>query len=174
MKAARCLVVAVMVCAAALCQAATLVRYPYLQNVRSDRASIMWATLDSGSGSVRFSSDRIFSLTVPANVREFFPSQTGLPFPFYQYQAELVGLSPATEHFYQVVVDGENLTPGDELRFETPGHNPFSFLVFGDSGAGTPEQRALAARMLQENPAPELVLHTGDLAYMSGTFSQFL
>src|SRR3990167_3025573 len=109
MKVARRLVVAVAVCAAALCQAATLVRYTYLQNVRSDRATIMWATLERGSGSVRYSSDRTLSLTVPASVREFLPSQTGLPFPFYQYQAELVGLSSGTEYFYQVVVDGQNL-----------------------------------------------------------------
>ena len=28
----------------------TTVRYPYLQNVRSDRASILWATLQPGIG----------------------------------------------------------------------------------------------------------------------------
>ncbi len=153
--------------------AATLDRYPYLQNVRSDRATILWATLENGSGTVRYSSDRTFSRSVPARVREFLPSQTGLLFPYYQYQAELTGLSPGTEYFYQAVLDGQELTPEDELRFRTAGLNPLIFLAFGDSGQGTMEQLRLTSRMLQERPAPALVLHVGDIAYPSGTFSQF-
>lgn len=71
MKTARGLVVAAALCAAALCLAATLVHYPYLQNVRTDRATILWATLGRDTGSIRYSSDGTFSRTVPASVREF-------------------------------------------------------------------------------------------------------
>jgi 3',5'-cyclic AMP phosphodiesterase CpdA len=39
--------------------------------------------------------------------------------------------------------------------------------VLGDSGTGSPEQHALAARILAD--APDAVLHTGDVAYDSGT-----
>src|SRR3990172_296214 len=154
--------------------AATLVHYPYLQNVRNDRATVMWSTLERGSGSVRYSADRSFPQAVPASVREFLPSQTSMRFTFYQYQAELTRLSFGAEYFYQVALDGQNLTPEDELRFRTAGLEPFRFLAFGDSGQDTFEQRLLALRMLLENPIPDLVLHTGDIAYPSGSFSQFL
>lgn len=159
--------------ATAASPAATLLRYPYLQNLRSDRATIVWATLGRGNGLARYSADYTLSKIAAASVREFLPSQTGLSYAFYQYQAELTGLSAATDYFYLIAVDGEELAPEDALQFRTPGHNPFNFLVLGDSGQGSREQRFVAIRMLMEAPTPELVLHTGDIAYPSGTFSQF-
>lgn len=173
LRAAFCVAVTAS-CVAVLCPAATLVHYPYLQNVRGDRATILWSTVERGAGNVFYSTDRTLSRAAPASVREFLPSQTGMRFPFYQYQAELTGLSAGTEYFYQVVVDGQNLTPEDELRFRTTGVETFRFLAFGDSGQDTFEQRSLAFRMLLENPIPNLVLHTGDIAYPNGSFSQFL
>jgi len=41
------------------------------------------------------------------------------------------------------------------------------FLVFGDSGSGSNEQKILAR--LMEKESPDLILHTGDLAYERGT-----
>lgn len=164
-------VVAVLFCVAVLLQAARLVRYPYVQNVRNDRATILWTTLESGRGAVLYSTDRSFSRSVTARIREFLPPETGLVFPFYQYEAELTGLRPATEYFYRVLVDGENLTQGDDLRFRTAGSNPFTFLAIGDSGQGTQAQRQVAQRMMQETAA--LVLHTGDIAYGFGKFEEF-
>ena len=41
------------------------------------------------------------------------------------------------------------------------------FLVFGDSGAGSTEQKKLAALMVKEKA--DIAIHTGDLAYPSGT-----
>ncbi len=158
--------------AAALSQAATLARYPYLQNVRSDRATILWTTLESvSSSSVQYSTDRSFSRSAPARVREFLPAETGLVFPYFQHEAELAGLSAGTQYFYRVIADGENMTPGDELRFRTAGTTAFRFLALGDSGQGSVAQRQIAARMIQEEVA--LVLHTGDIAYPDGTFSDF-
>ncbi len=158
---------------AAPARAATLVRYPYLQNLRRSRVSILWTALESSEGIVRFSTDRSFSSSVNARVRDFRPAETGLVFPFYQYHADLTGLRANTEYFYQVFVNGQNLTPGDELRFRTGDANPFTFLVFGDSGQGTPAQFQLAKRMIEENPAPALVLHAGDIAYGFGRFVEF-
>lgn len=46
----------------------------------------------------------------------------------------------------------------------------FSFLVFGDSGVGSSEQKQLAENMKQENA--EMIIHTGDLAYNSGKYEE--
>ena|SRR5437762_8533843 len=39
--------------------AVTTTRYPYVQNLRSDRISVLWAALESGTGIVEYSSDGI-------------------------------------------------------------------------------------------------------------------
>src|SRR3989344_2841602 len=51
-----------------------------------------------------------------------------------------------------------------------PANNHFSFLVFGDSGSGSPEQKALAKLMAKEDF--NFILHTGDLAYQSGSTAE--
>ncbi len=152
-------------------QAATLWRYPYLQDVRTNSAVVMWATLESGAGVVQFSIDKSFSRSATAQTRLFTRDETVLPNAITQYEALLTGLSPGTVYYYRVLVDGQDLTPNDELKLKTAGPGPFTFLAFGDSGMGTLEQQQVATRMSLENPA--LVLHTGDIAYMSGTYEQF-
>jgi uncharacterized protein (TIGR03437 family) len=75
-------------------------------------------------------------------------------------------------YFYRVLVDGEDLTPEEELRFETANRGSLcNFLVFGDSGMNNPGRNQLAQLMGRERPA--LVLHTGDIAYYNGSFEQF-
>jgi len=152
----------------ALSRAATLVRYPYVQNLRSNRATIVWTTLEKVAGEVQFSNDRSFSRSAPARTREFTPDDTGMAFTYYRHHALLAGLAAGAEYSYRVLVEGEDLTPGDTLRFRTRGYTPFSFLAFGDSGAATPEQNQLAQLMSREDPA--LVLHTGDLVYPHASF----
>ncbi len=161
-------------CAAALSEAQTVVRQPYLQSVRSDRASVLWTMLQSGAGAVQFSTDRSFSRTVNASIRDFVPSETGAVFPFYQYKADLTNLSPGTEYFYRLTLNGNVVQTGDNQYFRTPGtgSSAFVFLAFGDSGVNSAQQIGLAARMTsQEDPA--LVLHVGDIAYPSGTYQEF-
>ncbi len=149
----------------------TLVRWPYVQNMRTDRASILWATREEGFGVVEYSSDRSYSRRAVATGRLIPSSITGSGQPYYQYQADLTGLTPNSEYFYRVLVDDEVLT-FEELRCRTAGTGPnFQFLAFGDSGEGSPAQRGVARLMSQENPA--LVLHTGDIAYPVGSFDQF-
>jgi len=153
-----------------LAQAATLSRYPYLQNVTSDRATVMWATLESGSGSVRYSLDQKTWRTAAARIRAFLPAQTGLVFAYYQYEADLLPLSPATDYYYQAMVDGSQLT--EVVRFRTAGPGPFTYLAFGDSGINSTEQRTLAAMMMRE-PNISLILHTGDIAQLHATFQEY-
>jgi len=151
--------------------AATLVRPPYLQKLRRDRATILWTTLERGAGVVLYSTDQIDWQSVAARMREMSPAETRQRATQFHYQADLPGLAPNTEYFYRVLVDGEDVSPGEELRFRTAAGGPCSFLVFGDSGQTNPERTRLAQLMNRERPA--LVLHTGDIAYFQGSFEQF-
>ena len=74
----------------------TLVRGPYLQQVSATSAVIVWATREAGEGQVRFRTGTSAATTVTA-VSTLYPvSRTGLPSDYYQHEARLTGLSPAT------------------------------------------------------------------------------
>lgn len=149
----------------------TTARYPYLQNVRGNRATIIWATLETGHGSVRYTADGLNFNTVTARSRFFSRLETGLPAAYTQYEAEITGLSSGTVYSYQPFVNGSFVMAGGELHFETPRSGPFNFFVLGDSGQGSEGQFLIAQQMLVERPA--LVIHTGDLAYPQASYEQF-
>jgi acid phosphatase type 7 len=161
-------VVAVALVRLAEAQGPILVRYPYLQNVGAERATILWATREPGISTLLYSTTGGATQTLAITARRLPEALTGLSFPYYQYQAELTGLRPDTEYSYRVVHEGLTVAADQSLRFRTAGRGPFSFLAFGDSGTGSPEQRALAQLLFRERPA--LVLHLGDLGYPTGTF----
>ena len=147
-------------------------QYPYLQNVRDDRATIMWSTFDSGYGFLEYSEDGIdFQYARSVRRRTFLPSHTNLTYPFTQYQAVLNGLKSNTTYWYRASVDGESVNLGGDGFFRTAGAGPFSLLVVGDTGQATLEQFNLAARMSAESAS--FLLHTGDLAYFNGTYGQY-
>ncbi len=170
-KRVGCRIATAALLVAAWLQAATLLRYPYVQNVRSDRATIRWTSYDDGVGVVEYSTDRSFSSSARAQVRELTPEESGLPYTYYKYQAVLTGLAGSTEYFYRVLINGQTLTSDDDLRFRTRAFSPFQFLAFGDSGTGSSEQGRLAQLMMQERPS--LVLHSGDIVYPSGSFEGY-
>lgn len=153
------------VATAAISRAATTVIAPYVQDVRSNGAAVLWVTGENGAGVVEYSADRIAFRAVPAQVRRLAPPLASQP--VYQYQAELTGLIPGQEYLYRVLTDGEVIKDG--LRFRTAGPGPFTFLAFGDSGTGGPDQAQLA-RLIVAEREPALVLHTGDLCQDRGTF----
>jgi uncharacterized protein (TIGR03437 family) len=139
----------------------------------ADRASILWTTLQPGVGTVIVAGANGVSAAFPAAMQAFQPSETAMAASFYQYQADITGLTPGSSYNYGVIVDGQSLAwaPG-QYSFTTPVPGQFSFLSFGDSGADTPEQLALIQLMAAE-PAIAKVIHVGDVAYESGTFAQF-
>ena len=144
-------------------QTVTTSRFPYLQNVRNDRASILWATFEAGIGKVQYSSDGVHFNTVVARSRFFSRLQAGQPpHDYVQYQADISGLSPNTDYIYSVTVNGAPVQAEGSLRFHTAGPGPFNFLVLGDSGWGlanqTTEQFMIAQMMIGENPAMEIRL----------------
>lgn len=153
--------------------AITLWKYPYLQDLRRNGVVVIWSTVENGTGTVQFSTDRSFSRSVTAQSRTFTRTETTFPTPVTQYEANLTGLEPDTQYFYRVMVNGEDLTPTDPLTFRTQGPGPFTFLAFGDSGMATLEQQQIATRMGPPFENPDFVLHTGDIAYFSGTYDEF-
>lgn len=152
----------------------TLDRFPYLQNISQDRATVLWTARQKGSGRVEFGLGN-YSQRVNAAVREFLPSETGRSFTYYQYEARLTGLREGVEYNYRLMVDDENLTPAsapaDELRFRTAGNGPVSFAAMGDSGQGSAQQFQLASRLAAENIS--LMLHLGDIVYPDGTYLNY-
>ncbi len=150
---------------------APVTRTPYLQSISSDSATILFRSVVNGLVTVHYSSDGNYSSTITALTRELTTSETGLAVPMYQYEAVLPGLTAGTRYSYQLALDGQPLTFGGTLSFKTAGAGHFSFLAFGDSGIDSSAQYLLARRMAVENP--DLVLHTGDVAYLSGRFDEF-
>jgi uncharacterized protein (TIGR03437 family) len=170
--------VGVVACALALAfpppLAATLVHRPYLQNLGADHVTIVWSAREIQIASVQYSTDASFSRSAPASVLTFRSAQTNMGFDFYQYRANLAGLSPGTAYSYRVIMGGQNVdpnTPPSVYRFSTPGPGPVSFLVFGDSGDGSSHQLAVALQLVKEQP--NFVVHVGDIAYQSGTYNEF-
>jgi len=168
----RVAALATAVAAATASWAATLVRKPYVQNVRGDRAAILWTTLETGQGAVECSADPNTRIQATAVSREFKAAETGIGFVYYQHQADLSGLRPGVEYRCRVKADGQELflPENAELTFRTAGPGPSAFLVFGDSGTGSQEQQRLARRMEEESAS--LAMHTGDIAYPDGSYAE--
>jgi 3',5'-cyclic AMP phosphodiesterase CpdA len=133
-----------------------LERRPYLVAVTDSSAIVRWRTFEPSTPNLRFwgAGD-----TIPVP----------LPGPATDHTVLLKDLSPATPYTYQVQTDDLVWTgPATFRTFSSPGtKDPFTFLVFGDSGTLNAGQLAVAQQLNNENPA--LILHTGDLAYKSGT-----
>ena len=150
-------------------------RFPYVQNVRPNRATIMWATFESGFGFVQYTSDGVNFKFAPARSRFFSRSETGYPSNIVQYEADLAGLQPGTEYTYTASVDGQDVNAIGDTKFRTAGPGPFNFLVMGDSGwgPGVPvDGQGLVAKLIRaENAA--LLLHTGDLVYPVGSYDYY-
>src|SRR5262245_24702714 len=160
-----------LVAAAAPAQSISMVRPPSLQSMRPDGVTVMWATLQPGTGYVRYVSDSSRPALRRARRRTYFPSETGMTFAYEQYQADLAGLKPNRQYLYSAIVNGQQIGDALSCHFRTAGPGPLDFLVLGDSGQATPEQFAIASRMGLEHPS--FILHVGDIAYMDGTFAQF-
>lgn len=146
--------------------AATLWIGPYLQDVRTDRATVTWAALEPAAGQVA-----IPGATANSEVTELAPSRTGLDFPIYLHRAQLRNLTPDTTYTYSIRLNGEPIAIDPQPRFRTPGSADQTLLVIGDSGDGGQPQLTLAS-LLNQHEASAL-LHVGDIAYFEGTFSQF-
>jgi hypothetical protein len=142
----------------------SLLRSPYLQQVTSNSAVVVWTTAESGAGAVRYHAGSGSPVTVPAQTRFFSSTDTNLGISFYQHEARLTGLA-ADAYSYEVLVGGQAAASGQGSfrTAPTPGTGTVKFIAFGDSGTGSAAQAQLASLMTGDSF--DLAIHTGDVAY---------
>ncbi|MFK7987301.1 MAG: metallophosphoesterase [Sandaracinaceae bacterium] len=151
--------------------AAQSVRAPYLQLGTPDSVRVVWRTA-AAEDSVVCWGDTPDSLVARA---------TGAS-EVTDHEVAITGLEPETRYHYAVSSNGACPPPAagdpeDYFRTAPPvgGTAPFTMWVVGDSGTGSVRQRGVFEAMLAEvgDDAPDLFLHVGDMAYGSGTTSEF-
>lgn len=142
----------------------SLRRQPYLQQVTPWSAAILWAGAPGEAQRVAVTTPAGEAVTaVPAGPGVAVEGGGELR------SAALGGLAPDTLYCYQLFGPRGALSRRAGLRTAPlPGRGaPVRFIAFGDSGTGGLDQRAVRDQ-LATIPF-DLMLHTGDLAYESGT-----
>ena len=159
-----------------LLHAATVNRAPYIQSVTQNSTTVMWTTEEAGEHALTVSRSPALEngRILRAETREFLPAETGMPRRFLQHRVDIAGLEPDTDYFYVARLGNDSLTPGRAVPFRTAPRSgtAFRFLVYGDSGLGSPEQNTIAA-LMKADESVSLVLHTGDVVYPAGSFDGF-
>jgi 3',5'-cyclic AMP phosphodiesterase CpdA len=90
--------------------------------------------------------------------------------PHRLYRAPLRGLEPGGKFSYRVRKGGEIVFAADGVAPKT-GDAPFRFVVFGDCGVNTLEQKGVAYQAYRSRP--DFVLITGDIVYDRGRVSEY-
>ncbi len=139
---------------------ARLPRTPYLQQVTTSSAMIGWVSTSPAG--------EVVEVTTPDGAVVETAAATGEQ----QRWTHVEGLTPDTIYCYRVMEGDTPLTERIGFRTAPPADTtrPIRVLAFGDSGGGGADQYALLDQM-QTVPF-ELMIHTGDLAYDSGSLAQ--
>ncbi len=85
------------------------------------------------------------------------------------YRASLNGLKFDSKYFYRVTLNQDKIAEG--IFASRTKKQQTKFAVFGDCGAGTPQQAEIAYQVYKQNP--QFVLVTGDNVYRSGLESEY-
>ena len=85
------------------------------------------------------------------------------------YRATLMGLQFDTEYSYRVKID-KKIVSAATFTTRTK-KTKTRFVVFGDCGTGSPEQKAIAYQVSLQKP--QFILVTGDNVYSSGLVSEY-
>ena len=144
-------------------------RRPYLQQVTDRSAMLLWTSAREMTGAL------VMATGPDGTVLAMAP---GAPDPSVtrgrsvQWRAELTQLQPDTRYCYELSSGGVVLRRGSFRTAPPAGAGrPVHFVALGDSGEGSSDQQAVYQQLLK---FPfDLVLHTGDIAYSSGTREQF-
>jgi len=161
----------------------SIVRKPYLQQVNSDSALIIWRSKSLKTPSLRYgrSPDNFLSFLPASAVKITIGNNESLPpdsrFPGVQYEVKLKNLKPATEYFYKVYEDSEPLGKSAISSFRTypQSISPTNarIWIIGDTGMANKAQKMAYNQMLAYTKPPakavDLILHMGDIAYPDGT-----
>ena len=90
--------------------------------------------------------------------------------PHRVYHAALTGLEPGVPFAYRVSRGGQAVFEA-EARAPKVARQPHRFVAFGDCGANTPEQKAIAYRAFLSRP--DYVMITGDIVYARGLATEY-
>lgn len=133
--------------------------------------ALLWQAADRADGwevDVRAEpADRWVAASQPTSRRV---AVDGAP-PFRVYRASLAGLTPGLGFAYRVRTAGAVVFEARGSARQ-PAGRPHRFVVFGDCGAGTAGQSAVAYRAYLARP--DYVILTGDLVYTRGRVSEYL
>ncbi len=93
----------------------------------------------------------------------------GIP-PHRLYRTELAGLEPGASFSYRLRESGE-IVFGADSHAPKAADVPHRFVVFGDCGVNSAEQRAVAFQAYEAKP--DFVMITGDIVYDRGRISEY-
>ena len=139
----------------------TVVRRPYLQQMSASRVIVVWATRESGTPRVLLTGGA--PRTISGSSRLVSASTSGLGHDYYHHEVTVTGLSPATSYNYDAKLGDARIVSAAFRTAPQTGTGRVSFIVFGDSGTGSTQQRQLAT--LMANDTYDIALHGGDIAY---------
>jgi acid phosphatase type 7 len=144
-------------------------RQPYLQQVTSRSAMVGWVTLGTEPERVEVTRPDGTPVGTAAAVHEKTVVRTAGE---RQMWSRIDGLEPDTIYCYSVE-NGALLNERTGFRTAPAADSarPVRFLAFGDSGGGGSDQYALLDQMFHF--PYDLIIHTGDIAYASGTIHEF-
>ena len=148
-------------------------RYPYLQSATHTSVRIAWtSTIDAPSMvEVADSPDGEWR-AIAANKELFDVTRTLDDVDYWAYDVAIDGLAEGWTYCYRVKQGDKTLASG--LHFATAWTDParpVRILTFGDSGSGSVEQAQVRDAFMEHEF--DLFLHLGDMAYGSGTFTEF-
>ena len=144
-------------------------RTPYLQQVTAGSADFSWVSAAGANLSVVVSATDGTVIASPAAARD---ASAVVAAGASQWLAPARALAPATIYCYDVQ---SGTAASDRLGFRTApaagSGATVRFIAFGDSGGGGSDQMALRDQMAT---VPfDLIIHTGDIAYESGSRAEF-
>lgn len=149
---------------------------PYLQAgdapglVAGGRVQLLWHTEDADaewSVEYRPAADRPWQAAPAPSARRIVVETVP---PHRLYRTALDGLAAGGEFAYRVRKQGEVVFEATGRGPRPPG-TPQRFVVFGDCGANTREQREIACRTYEARP--DYVMITGDIVYSRGRISEY-
>src|SRR5437667_2783487 len=134
---------------------ANFTRGPFVQNVSSNRAQVIWKTPVPADTKLEFGTNSALENAL---------SDTNL---VTTHVVTLTNLTPDSVIFYRATSsEGNQAVAGPIESFHTlKSSGAISFMVFGDSGMGSTGQFQIAEVI--RRAAPGLVLHVGDIIYYS-------
>ncbi|HSK02574.1 MAG TPA: metallophosphoesterase family protein [Kofleriaceae bacterium] len=145
-------------------------RKPYLQQVTQTSVTVGWVSLAPDGEHVEVTLPDARPLASWPGEREAVTVRNAGE---NQKWSVIDGLEPDTVYCYAIVDNAGALS--ERIGFRTAPRpdtdRPIRFLAFGDSGGGGDDQRALAEQMY--GFPYDLIVHTGDIAYDSGTIGEF-